>query len=307
MTASSISKFDVKAYLDNTGIPYWTEGPNVARGWIGITCIYCDDHHNHLGINLRHKNFHCWICLATGSAVQLIMDLERAPFAKARRRIEEFPQLFPDDTPQKPTALRKGDYPLPLGSKPALAPAAINYLLRRGFHDPLKLRDTWDLHAALPYGPWKHRIIIPIRAYGATQSWTSLDYTDRQTPKYKAAEDADSMIPISHLLYGIDHTRREQPVVVVEGPVDAWKIGPGAVSMLGMTATPQRITALELMEASRYFIMFDSGERELRNAQDLAMELGARGLSVEVLELAEGDPGDLSQDDVSKLREEIGL
>ena len=35
-------------FLDDYDIEYWTEGKNVVKGWVNITCTFCDDDSNHL-------------------------------------------------------------------------------------------------------------------------------------------------------------------------------------------------------------------------------------------------------------------
>lgn len=82
--------FDVLSYLDDMGIEYSTGGDNVSSGWVGIQCPFCSDHKNHLGINLNHKNFSCWICNERGDVVKLIQELEGISFIKAKQRVEEY-------------------------------------------------------------------------------------------------------------------------------------------------------------------------------------------------------------------------
>ena len=70
------STFDVYEYLDDRGLVYSEEGDNVSEGWVNITCPFCGDDKNHMGINLRSKYFHCWICNeSSNNMINLIMEV----------------------------------------------------------------------------------------------------------------------------------------------------------------------------------------------------------------------------------------
>ena len=54
--------------------------------------------------------------------------------------------------------------------------------------------------------------------------------------------------------------------------------------------------------------MFDGGELAARKQSELiAVLLSARGVEVEILELDEGDPGEMKQREADKLMKELGL
>ena len=53
--------FNVRRWLDSENIHYTESGKNVKSGWIGIKCLWCSDHSNHLGISPTNK-ITCWMC-----------------------------------------------------------------------------------------------------------------------------------------------------------------------------------------------------------------------------------------------------
>lgn len=48
----------LKQLLIDYRIPFSEQGKNIGNGWIGLKCPFCDDHSNHLGLNLQYDFFH---------------------------------------------------------------------------------------------------------------------------------------------------------------------------------------------------------------------------------------------------------
>lgn len=95
------------------------------------------------------------------------------------------------------------------------------------------------------------------------------------------------------VLYNFDRARTSAHVVVVEGPVDAIKVGPHAVALLGK-GTDEKVRRLRLMSASRYTVYLDRGAEEWRRTLELASALSGYA-QVYLAEPPLGrDAGDLS-------------
>jgi DNA primase len=77
----------------------------------------------------------------------------------------------------------------------------------------------------------------------------------------------------SEVLLNYDVARVAPHVVVVEGPIDAIKVGPHAVALLGKVATEAKIERLLRMFAQRYTVYMDPGEEERQKAEQLAEQL----------------------------------
>ena len=301
----SFAEFDVRAYLQFLNVQFWESGSaNVGHGWIGTKCLYCHDDHNHLGINLVYKNFSCWKCGAKGGLLTLVQDMEDMGYGAALSRIDEFQSVVPIKPEERTRQSSPGTDLLPPDCVGDLTGNQRSYLRGRGF-DPDMLVATWGLLGGPITGPWRYRIIIPVYLRGQVVTWIGLDTSGTQKAKYKAAPVEQSYVPVGELVYCADHV--EDVAIVVEGPADVWRIGPGAVAMLGMGVTVNKLTPLLFLNAKRYYIMFDAEPLAQQRAKLLADNLALRGHDAEILELDSGDPADLSNQEVINLRHELGL
>lgn len=77
------------------------------------------------------------------------------------------------------------------------------------------------------------------------------------------------------ILFGYDEARRHEHVVVVEGPIDAIRVGPHAVAMFGKEPSPEKTERLLRMAARCYTVYLDRGEEEHERALRLAMQLSS--------------------------------
>ena len=112
------------------------------------------------------------------------------------------------------------------------------------------------------------RLVIPI--YDADErlaGWQARYVGDcpPEVPKYLSCKGMRK----SQLLYGLPEARsRSGPVVIVEGPTDVWRLGPGAVALFGKDMSlPQRQLLDQHLPGRHVVVMLD------RDAQDNAAEL----------------------------------
>lgn len=86
-------------------------------------------------------------------------------------------------------------------------------------------------------------------------------------------------VSIGHLatggevLFGYDLARVHETIVICEGPVDAVKVGPHAVALLGKTAQAVKVERLRRTAARAFIIYLDRGTEESASAIRLAREL----------------------------------
>lgn len=216
--------FDVRSWLDYAGVKYALGGDNTTRGWASMPCIFCHDHANHLGVNLRGRYFHCWLCGETGDVVKLVQAIEGLSFPAAKVRLEDF-QGFGEE-PKEESAARRYDGLLPKGTVPIVGeiPAAVRkYLERRRFGESI-LRD-YGLMWCPPGGEFPLRLIVPIYLDGELVSWQAADVTGRASRKYVSCADDRALVPKLGLIYGIDDVADSREVVLVEGVTDRWRVG----------------------------------------------------------------------------------
>ena len=297
---------DIEEYLQNKNIPYDPPGrKNVGKNSIGISCPFCGDHaysgDNHLGIKLDTKQWNCWICSAKGGLFKLIKKLEGC---SSYRQVEEILKPYAhSDMSLLPiasdTPLRASQSYLKLPDETTDTPIKTHtdYLKSRGF-DPTYLHHKYKLKYVGPIGDWKLRIIIPIYFHHKLVSFTSADITRKSDTKYRHCPNEESLIPINQTLYNIDNANHT--VVVVEGVLDTWRIGDGAVALYHKQASRQQLKILSTF--NKVYIMLDSDAT--REAELIAADLAAF-TETEIIELNDGDPADMSEEEVKELRTTI--
>ena len=289
--------FDIISYLNSRNIPFSTSGDNVSSGWIGTNCLFCLDHANHLGINLRTKGFSCFKCAETGSAIKLIQTIDGVTVAQAFKIMEQFGggTYVPKEKHYQSKVV------LPVGASKNFYDQHIAFLHKRRYTE--EVIKQYDLYATGPVGgQYKHRIIIPVFMNKRMMSFVARDVTGQSANPYWNSSPEYSIKDVKQLLYNMDRVLRTT-VVIVEGVFDAWRIGDGAVATFGTQYTHQQLLLLRGMK--RAFILYDSDA--ISKAHSLAFDLSSIVPKVEVLELSEGDPDNLSDDDVRALRKDLNL
>jgi len=308
-----IDTFDIVAYLEDRGHDVHYPGEkNVSQGWVNITCPYawCDDPSWHMGINLETKFYSCYKCGEKGFVTTLMQELEGGcSLAEVNGIIDEFQDVTFPELKKEVLRPRHSTLHLPKGSSKDFPSIHYNYLKGRRF-DPDFLIERYDLYAIHNLGEYgfKFRIVIPIYLEGKMVSYTALDVTGKKAEedKYRNCPNENTVIPTRQCLYNLDSV--EDKVLIVEGPADVWRWGQGAVGMFGVKYTLDQVgLLLTRKKVKKAFVMFDTGEEELRQAYKLAGTLNSLIPHVEVLELPSGDPDDLSDEEVRELRKDLGF
>jgi len=299
--------FDFRKYLDHKRIKYDVSGKNISDrgGWIGTKCLWCQDHSNHLGINLDTKGFNCWICPAKGKTpFSFIMKLENCTFSHAEKIVQNFSSvrvlikqrtLLTSEDRQSVDVVLNAER-----AEKQLLFLHRKYLESRNF-DPDYIFDKYKLMCCGVGSRWCHRLIIPFYQKNQIVTFTARDVTDKARVPYDHLPNLDSIVPVKETLYNLESLK--DTAIVVEGPTDVWRIGDGACAVMGYKYTANQVLALSNMR--RVFVLFDTEEKAQKLAEEFAFELSTMVPFVEILELESGDPGDLSEDDARSLRREI--
>ena len=102
-------------------------------------------------------------------------------------------------------------------------------------------------------------------------------------------------MPAKSLLYGEDHVRGA--IIVCEGPTDVWRLGPGAVAVMGLIVTQEQIERL-----SRYpvrVVCFDrepEAKRRMNRLVDTLRQFSGETYAVELEtgnDIASADQGEV--------------
>lgn len=243
----------------------------------------------------------CWGCRKTGDTVDLIQLLDGVDRLTAIDRVIDGYQGG-DAPTQIQARLRTSSAArtqlelltrimLPRGAAPIMAgqPAftqAWAYLERRGLSraEVLEYKLAFGLGGRL-----KGYVVFPLYMDGAMVYWQARAAWDppeglsesqrrawtKATNYRKTLNPANSEVgcSASDVLYNYDRAACEPHVVVVEGPIDAIKVGPHAVALFGKALSDAKLARLQRMRARRYTVYLDRGEQEYQVAMRLAAEL----------------------------------
>lgn len=301
--------------LQDEGIDYWTEGKNVGRNYVNIQCPYCGDESNHLGINYKSLRVRCWRC-GGHKLTQLLVDLFDYDYSKAKQVVRS---LGADSTP--PLNVASSATPSYDGSKDVLMPRESSihfpklhseYLRSRGF-PPLKTIRKYKLRAVHNLGSYKFRIIIPVFIDRRLVSFTARDVTDEQDPPYKMASKNECLLDRDQILFNIDSVPKGGDAILVEGPLDAMKLGDNAICPFGIEVNLGQILLLKKKKIRRLFIIFDNPKKDRGAGQRAAKELAPIlapliERRIEIVTLTKVmDPGDLTIESAKALKAELGF
>ena len=309
MNNLTVGLFDVVSYLNDKGVFYSTEGKHVSSGWIGLNCIFCDDMSDHLGINLISNYMSCWRCGVRGSVTKFIKEIEQAPNFREVFLIMEKYQDFSrmnliKDTPE---ILHKSKIQIPTFFNELVWPDVTNivkqFLFGKGF-DPETICRNKTLYYGGILGNFKHRLILPVNMRGRLVSWVGRSLANKSSVPYLNLEEEKSVLPVKETLYGFDEVSPGANIVVVEGPLDQWKLGPGSVATFGTMWTLKQVALLRGLKPNKVLILFDSEP----DAQEAAIKLSKQiwFCDSEVFYLTGvKDPGDLTVEQGRKVMKDI--
>ncbi len=301
--------FDIVAFLEYHSITYSTEGAkNVGRGWVGLKCPFCSDGSNHLGVPLDSGIlFTCMKCGEKGGIAKLVKTLLDVEWFEAYQEVERFGH--PDSKRQEPKPLndprwKPKELTIPSYFTKNFSKRHLTYLASRRFN-PFQLIEKYDLWACNGIGRFRWRVVAPIKVDGRIVNFVGRDITGKAERKYLLEGNERSVIPRRMLAYNLDNVKGDT-CLIVEGPADVWRIGDGAIAFMGTKVSPEQGWMLFDHGIRQCSILFDPEPEAQRLARKFAAQLSGIMDSVQVLEKqTPGDPGDMSADDVIKLRREV--
>ena len=287
---------DLQSLLSKHRIPFGIGGShrNVRDGWIGIDCPWCDlgGSKYYLGIHPDTLAATCWRC-GPKRLGDVLARLLRIPLHQAITLLGEVPKS-PRIVFKAP--LRRGvlEHPQSLGP---LSEPHLGYLQGRGF-DPVVLERLWGLRGIglAPRLGW--RLWIPIHLDGEVVSWTSRAIGNKTNARYINAKPEQEAVPIKFLLYGIDYVRHT--MIVCEGPADVWRIGPGAIAVMGLQVTQEQMELIG--NVPRRIVCFDNEPAAQKRAGELCRTLECFSGATANVCLKANDPGEADEEEVSELR-----
>ena len=299
----AIESFDVAAFASRYGGQKESQSPH-SHEWL-FTCS-CGS--SRLRYNRMKHGWRCWACYAHGDTYTLVRtvakltdlqtitffidgyvggDAHTGPLASA---------LAPEKKVH--TNLRRlPPAPWPEGAEILTTPCAPHadawrYLVLKR-HFTVEMVQEFRL-AYGRAGRTKDRIIFPCYMDGTFVFWQARAIWD--PPEHLSKDDVrkwkeetgyiKSINPIvakeddvaaHEVLFNYERARVESHVVICEGPIDAIKVGPHAVALLGKTTGQTKVARLRRTRALRFTIYLDAGEEETKASHALAGELAGFG------------------------------
>lgn len=290
---------DIKRFLDDYNIEYWTSGKNVAEGFTNIQCPHCNDHSNHGGFTEDGSRYMCWRCgshsvydtlaMLIGVNTRKIYDILNAYSVKVG--VEEKEKIeYHNTTIEVP------------GSK--LLKQHKDYLESRNF-DADYLERKYDLKGTLACGNYSYRIIVPVYYNNRIVTFQGRDFTGRQKLRYMMCEPKKEIIPIKNTIYNIDNAK-SRSVLIVEGVYDVFRMGDNCISTFGTSYTRRQLKLIS-KKFDRIFVLFDGEPQAQEKALMLSKELTLIGKDVINLKLEKGDPAELSESEAREIKRDLRL
>lgn len=270
-------------------------------------CPFCGDDRRRLFISYeygqpdpvtRRKNFSLWICHNEAchkdpTNRQVLRSMLQLPLGR-QRRLLHVATAASNTLPPRPITMQLPDGLLPLAALSSAHPAVAYLTEERGF--AMSVLTTWqvsfcDFSINCRPSP-ANRIVIPIYkpaamfadahtselnlAIGGWQARVvpGLDPVAAVDAKYLSAAG----MATSELLYGLPEALEATgPIIIVEGPTDVWRIGAGAVALLGKVLHRPKVLLLTHYFADRPLVVMLDPEA-MEEAMEIQRELQlARG------------------------------
>jgi len=285
---------NIQSILTELGIRYEEAGHHHVRtGWIGMDCCDCSPNSGRflLGVSLEHGNASCWQC-----GPKRLVDVLMSYTGLHPSKVVELLRGVGWDRIKQTEAI-KGKLKIPEDVGP-LEHCHRKYLRRRGF-DPDRIASLWGVYGIGLDPRYGWRLFIPITKDGQMVSWTTRAIGDRVSKRYDNAPKACEAVPAKSILYGDDLARHA--IVITEGPIDCWAIGPGAVSVMGLAYSRSQLLAMSQHPVR--VVCFDSEPAARRRAYRLADELKPFPGETYVVELETGkDAAEADRKEIETIR-----
>ena len=263
-------------------------------GWVQIDCPFCSPASGRfrLGINISYLYGNCWHC-GSHALPSLLKILLGPRYPQAKKLLQG---LRPERIERPEHA---GKYTEPSNVVGLLGPHK-RYLRDRGFN-PTNLERLWHIRSIGIASRLSWRVFIPIIHHGTPVSWTTRSIGTCDHAKYISAEPEQETIPHKHLLYGEDYCRHA--VVVCEGPIDVWGIGPGAVATFGMDNLSEQVERIAKYPVRA--VCYDNEPDAQQRARELADRLSVLPGDTYNITLDSKDPGEATRKEIERIRREI--
>lgn len=285
----------IRDLLQSYGVPTADSSHHhVRHGWVGVDCPHCSPGWGkfRMGFELATGRCNCWVC-GRCDAAQSLATLCRIPLADAIRVCRTRGTFAAAELPH--TGVLKLPKSAPMTSRHR------QYLINRGF-EPDVVETLWGVTGIGMETPrLRWRLLIPIHdPFGRVVSWTTRAIAKTSGLRYISASPDEESLPHKSLIYGAHLARHA--VVVTEGPIDAWAIGPGAVGVFGVGYSAEQVAALARFPIRA--VCFDADDAGRRRADKLCHELAQMpGITENIILETGHDAATADYDELIAIRE----
>jgi len=269
---------------------------HVREGWIQFDCPYCsrDTQGWYMGYSIEGNFVNCWRC-GKHPLVNTVMEITGLSYHNVKQLLDT---LDRPDFERKEKSVGKLIIPKGVGE---LQKSHKQYLHSRGFNWR-KIEQLWGIKGIAISSKLSWRIWIPIYYHGEIVSWTTRSISENpKIGRYISAKPEQESMCHKHLLYGQDFARHA--IIVNEGPINAWRIGPGAVATFGSGYSQEQLE--RIAEYPIRAICFDNEPEAQKRARRLSNDLSVfPGETFNIL-LDEKDAAEENEQNIERLRKEI--
>lgn len=290
--------FDGVSFFKDYQINYTTQSKNLSSGWVGLRCPFCRDSADHLGFSTQSGAFSCWKC-----GPHRMYETLSALLGCAEDEIKSLTRPYWRDGGlafrRQDRKLSKVGIQLP---KEEFSKAATKFLTKRGITQ--EMVDFYDLRYGGISGDWAYRIIIPIYFKNKIVSATGRAISSEMEIRYKTLPYEKQVVDLKTIFFGLDDVPGDT-VVVVEGPLDAIRGGPGFIASFGSKFKDDQIALLSKFR--RVYFLLDNDEAGREAARKYSHELSIMGVDVENITLENyKDIGECPDEVIEEIRKELG-
>ena len=140
-------------------------------------------------------------------------------------------------------------------------------------------------------GFYANRMVVPVRMAGATVSFVARDMTGRAERKVLYPKGTKT----SRMLFNYDRASQFDQVVLVEGVLDALRVGPRGMAIFGTSLSDAQVRLLADSQAREVVVMLDGDDAGVLGTSKLVARLRTTH-RVRVVRLPSGrDPDDFSR------------
>lgn len=284
--------------LEQFNVPFKRHGEHhhTTANFIQVDCPFCSPNSGSFryGFSLLYGGGNCWEC-GKHSAVETLTKITGLPLHEIRKIYNRPKGLLAPGRPEHPV---KCQIPAQVCD---LQRAHRDYLRGRGFTNIGALERLWRIRGIGISTRLQWRLFIPIELYGETVSWTTRAIVDDVPARYISASPSEEVVSHKSILYGHDYIRHA--AIVCEGPIDVWRIGPGAVATFGTGFSFAQINMI--IKYPVRIICFDSEPEAQRRAKQMCAILATRQGTTTNVVLDSADPGSAGEKEIKRLRKMI--